>query len=103
MGASLVLNPLDRSVVGWSQMLVLVLLTMASALTGVLLLLFASKEHPHAGNVGWMFIVLSATLWADMRLALWIAALLPLFGIWRLVGWFRQKSPASDSDPTSPQ
>jgi hypothetical protein len=84
-------------------MLLIVLMTFASLLTGIVILLSASKERPHAGNVGWMFIVLSAIIWMDVTLALWIVAILPLFGVWSLVRWFRQKSPASENEPPMPE
>lgn len=99
LGFGLLLNPEDRSVVGWTQMLLIVLMTFGSLSTGIVLLLLAKKDRPRLGNAGWGFIALAAIVWVDVTLALWIVAALPLFGVWLLVRWFRQKPPVNEGAP----
>ena len=99
LGFGLLLNPEDRSVVGWTQMLLIVLMTFGSLSTGIVLLLFAKKDRPRLGNAGWGFIALAAIVWVNVTLALWIVAALPLFGVWLLVQWFRQKPPVNEGAP----
>jgi len=90
-GFSLLLNPMDRSVAGWSGMLLMVLLSLAGIFTGLFLLRFANPDRAWPGNAGWLCIGLTLFVWVDMRVALGALTVLPLVGIWLLVRWFRQK------------
>lgn len=97
-GAAYALDGLDRSVAGLPGMLMLLLLTLAAALTGIWLRMLAA-QHPRLGHFAWVFFAFVFLLWTNFQLALASLLLVPLAGVWLLVQWFRKKPDAGDTPP----